>query len=94
MTDIRLSGKGGVVHRGIIITSVGETLFGIASFQVGTGKDHINLNTASKKNFAVRVAQCLWEVMSGIYSALWHVFQPSYVPLSGSLCPGTLGFKC
>lgn len=29
--------------------------------------------------------------MSGIYSALQHVFQPSNVPLSEILSPGTLG---
>lgn len=40
-----------------VIASIGGTLFGIASFQVGKRRDRINSNTASKKNSAARVAQ-------------------------------------
>ena len=47
------------------------------------GKDHINFNTASKK-----IVQLM---MSRIYSAPWHVFQPSNVPLSKGLRPGDSG---
>lgn len=71
-------------------------LFGIAyqPFKFAKGRITLTWTQLQRKIWELVLLGVLGVVMLGIHSALWHVFQPSNVPLSGSLSRGTLGFKC
>lgn len=73
---------------GIVITHKHpwETLFGTAGFKVGARRRITLTRTWLQRTFrGPCIAPCLGVVISGIYSALWHVFQMSHFFFSQSL---------